>query len=77
MVIDANSIAIVLATSFISGAATAIVASISDNKKEKKRIAERDQDHLKMDLKEILIIPKVKRITSGGLTHRIINRIPV
>lgn len=55
MVIDANSIAIVLATSFISGAATAIVASISDNKKEKKRIAERDQDHLKMDLKDMKI----------------------
>jgi len=55
MVIDANSIAIVIAASVLSGAGTALVASFNDNKKEKTRQKERYQDQLKMDLKDLKI----------------------
>jgi chromosome segregation ATPase len=41
---------------------TAIVAGIRDNKKEKIRQAEREQDHLKLELKDLKIaLYKVER----------------
>ena len=55
MVIDANSIAIVIAASILSGVGTALVASYNDNKKEKTRQKERYQDQLKLDLKDLKI----------------------
>lgn len=55
MVIDANSIATIIAVSVLSGAGTALIASISDSKKEKARKQERYQDQLKMDLKDLKI----------------------
>lgn len=55
MVIDANSIAIVIAASVLSGAGTALVASFNDSKKEKARKQERYQDQLKLDLKDLKI----------------------
>lgn len=55
MVIDAGSVAIVIAASVLSGAGTAIVAAYGDNKKEQARKQERYQDQLKMDLKDLKI----------------------
>lgn len=55
MVIDANSIAIVIAASILSGVGTALIAAYSDNKKEKQRQKERYQDQLKLDLKDLKI----------------------
>jgi hypothetical protein len=55
MLIDANSVAIVIAASVLSGAGTAIVSSYGDNKKEKIRQKERYHDQLKMDLKDLKI----------------------
>jgi len=55
MVIDANSIAIVIAASVLSGAGTALVAAYNDGKKEKTRQLERYQDQLKLDLKDLKI----------------------
>lgn len=55
MVIDANSVATIIAVSVLSGAGTAFIASLNDNKKEKVRRQERYQDQLKMDLKDLKI----------------------
>lgn len=55
MVIDANSVATIIAVSVLSGAGTAFIASFNDNKKEKVRRQERYQDQLKMDLKDLKI----------------------
>jgi septal ring factor EnvC (AmiA/AmiB activator) len=55
MVIDANSVATIIAVSVLSGAGTALIASVNDNKKEKVRQKERYQDQLKMDLKDMKI----------------------
>lgn len=55
MVIDANSVLIVIGASVLSGIGTALVANISDSKKEKERKAEKAQDELKMELKDLQI----------------------
>lgn len=55
MIIDANSIAIVIAASILSGFGTAIVTGISDSKKEKARRVEKAQDDLKLELKDLQI----------------------
>ena len=55
MVIDANSVATIIAVSVLSGAGTALIASLNDSKKEKIRRQERYQDQLKMDLKDLKI----------------------
>jgi hypothetical protein len=55
MTLDANSIIIVIAASILSGIGTALVNGIKESKREKVRRAEREQDILKMDLKDLEI----------------------
>ena len=44
-----------ISAALVSGMGTALVAGFRDNKKEKVRRVERDQDLLKMDLKDLKI----------------------
>ena len=55
MSIDANSVIIVIAASILSGIGTALVNGIKESKREKIRRAEREQDMLKMELKDLEI----------------------
>jgi hypothetical protein len=55
MTLDANSITIVILASILSGMGTALVNGIKESKKEKARRTEREQDLLKMDLKDLEI----------------------
>jgi peptidoglycan hydrolase CwlO-like protein len=55
MTLDANSVIIVIAASILSGIGTALVNGIKESKKEKNRRAEREQDMLKMELKDLEI----------------------
>jgi peptidoglycan hydrolase CwlO-like protein len=52
---DYISIVIAISAAILSGMGTAIIAGLRDNKKEKIRRAEREQDHLKMELKDLKI----------------------
>jgi peptidoglycan hydrolase CwlO-like protein len=55
MTLDANSIFIVIIASILSGIGTAFVGGIKDAKREKIRQAEREQDILRMELKDLEI----------------------
>lgn len=55
MTLDANSVIIVIIASVLSGMGTALVAEIKASKREKVRRAEREQDMLKMELKDLEI----------------------
>lgn len=55
MSIDANSVIIVIAASILSGIGTALANGIKESKREKIRQTEREQDLLKMDLKDLEI----------------------
>jgi len=55
MTLDANSVIIVIVASILSGMGTALVAEIKESKKEKIRRTEREQDMLKMELKDLEI----------------------
>ena len=55
MTLDANSVIIVIVASILSGIGTALVNGIKESKKEKNRRAEREQDMLKMELKDLEI----------------------
>ena len=55
MSIDANSVIIVIIASVLSGIGTAMVNGIKEAKKEKNRKIEREQDMLKMELKDLEI----------------------
>jgi uncharacterized protein YlxW (UPF0749 family) len=55
MTLDSNSIIIAIAASILSGMGTALVNGIRESKKEKNRRAEREQDMLKMELKDLEI----------------------
>lgn len=55
MSFDYTAILIALSAAILSGMGTAIVAGIRDNKKEKVRQQEREQDHLKLELKDLKI----------------------
>jgi uncharacterized protein YlxW (UPF0749 family) len=55
MTLDSNSIIIVIIASILSGMGTALVNGIRESKKEKNRRAEREQDMLKMELKDLEI----------------------
>jgi len=55
MNLDLTTIIIAISAAILSGMGTAIIAGISDNKKEKNRQIEREQDHLKLELKDIKI----------------------
>jgi peptidoglycan hydrolase CwlO-like protein len=55
MTLDANSVIIVIIASVLSGMGTALVSGIKESKREKARLVEREQDLLKMDLKDLEI----------------------
>ena len=55
MTLDANSVIIVIVASILSGIGTALVNGIKESKKEKIRRSEREQDMLKMELKDLEI----------------------
>jgi septal ring factor EnvC (AmiA/AmiB activator) len=55
MQINYLSILIAISAALVSGMGTAIIASFRDSKKEQRRRIERDQDLLKMDLKDLKI----------------------
>jgi F0F1-type ATP synthase membrane subunit b/b' len=55
MSIDANSIVIVIVASILSGMGTAMINGIKESRKEKIRQSEREQDMLKMELKDLEI----------------------
>ena len=44
-----------ISAALVSGMGTALVAGFRDNKKEKVRRSEREQDHLKLELKDLNI----------------------
>ncbi len=52
---DYTSIVIALLAAVFSGMGTAIVAGLKENRKEKRRQIEREQDHLKMEIKDLKI----------------------
>jgi hypothetical protein len=59
---DYTSIVLAISAAVLSGMGTAIVAGIRDNKKEKIRQQEREQDHLKLEVKDLKIaLYKVER----------------
>jgi len=55
MSIDANSVVIIIVASILSGMGTAIFDGIKESKKEKVRQNEREQELLKMELKDLEI----------------------
>ena len=55
MQINYLSILIAISAALVSGMGTAMISSFRDNKKEQRRRLERDQDLLKMDLKDLKI----------------------
>lgn len=55
MNINYTSIIIAISAAIVSGMGTAIIAGIRDNKKEKTRQAEREQDQLKLEIKDLKI----------------------
>ena len=52
---DYTTVIIAISAAILSGMGTAIIAGIRDIAKEKNRRAEREQDHLKLDLKDLKI----------------------
>lgn len=52
---DYTSILIALLAAIFSGMGTAFVAGVKENKREKTRKAEREQDHLKLEIKDLKI----------------------
>lgn len=57
-----TSIILAISAAILSGMGTAIIAGIRENKKEKIRRQEREQDHLKLEIKDLKIaLYKVER----------------
>jgi peptidoglycan hydrolase CwlO-like protein len=52
---DTTALILTIAASLLSGLATGVVANIRDHKKEIKRRVEKEQDNLKLDLKDLQI----------------------
>ena len=52
---DYTTVILSISAAILSGVGTAIVAGIRDMVKEKNRRIEREQDHLKLDLKDLKI----------------------
>jgi DNA repair ATPase RecN len=50
-----NSVILAICAAILSGMGTAIIAGIRDNAKEKRRQVERDQDHLRLEVKDLKI----------------------
>jgi len=62
MDINYTSIVIAISAAILSGMGTAIIAAIKDNKKEKRRQYEREQDQLKLEIKDLKIsLYKIER----------------
>ena len=62
MNIDYTAIVVAIFAAAVSGMGTAVIAGLRDNKKEKIRRAERDQDHLKLEVKDLKIeLYKIER----------------
>ena len=55
MNLDSTSIIIAILVAVLSGAGTALISGIKEEKREKTRQHERNQDMLKMDLKDLKI----------------------
>ena len=55
MEINLTAIIIAIFAAILSGMGTAIIAGLHENKKEKIRQREREQDHLKIELKDLKI----------------------
>ena len=55
MEINYLSVLIAISAALVSGMGTALVAGFRDNKKEKVRRSEREQDYLKLELKDLKI----------------------
>ena len=53
MEINYLSVLMAISAALVSGMGTALVAGLRDNKKEKVRKVEREQDHLKLELKDL------------------------
>ena len=59
---DYTSIVIAISAAILSGMGTAIIAGLRDNKKEKVRQHEREQDQLKLEIKDLKIsLYKIER----------------
>jgi peptidoglycan hydrolase CwlO-like protein len=59
---DYTTIIIAISAAILSGMGTAIIAGVSDNKKEKVRQHEREQDQLKLEIKDLKIsLYKIER----------------
>ena len=52
---DYTSIVLAISAAVLSGMGTAIVAGLKENKREKTRQHEREQDHLKLEVKDLKI----------------------
>lgn len=52
---DYTSIVLAISAAVLSGMGTAIIAGYKDSKKEKIRQQEREQDHLKLEVKDLKI----------------------
>jgi septal ring factor EnvC (AmiA/AmiB activator) len=52
---DYTTVIIAISAAILSGVGTSFIAGIRDNVKEKNRRHEREQDHLKLDLKDLKI----------------------
>jgi peptidoglycan hydrolase CwlO-like protein len=62
MNLDYTAVVIAIIAAILSGMGTAIIAGLRDNRKEKVRRAERDQDHLKLEVKDLKIeLYKIER----------------
>jgi len=62
MDINYTSIVIAISAAILSGMGTAVIAGLRDNKKERVRQQEREQDHLKLEIKDLKIsLYKIER----------------
>lgn len=62
MNLDYTAVVIAVLAAILSGMGTAIIAGLRDNKKEKIRRSEREQDHLKIEVKDLKIeLYKIER----------------
>ena len=52
---DYTSIVLAISAAVLSGMGTAIVAGLKENKREETRQQEREQDHLKLEVKDLKI----------------------
>ena len=62
MILDYTAIVIAILAAVLSGMGTAIIAGIKESKREKVRQSEREQDHLKLEVKDLKIeLYKIER----------------